>query len=766
MGEVYRAVDGKLGREVALKILPAEVAADPERLDRFRREAQALAALDHPGIVTVFSVEEAEGVHFLTMQLVEGSSLDRLIPEDGMPDANLLDIASQLTGALEAAHAKGIVHRDLKPANVMVTEDGRVKILDFGLAKMTAPADATVDAEMPTLAMTREGIVLGTMPYMSPEQAAGRPLDQRTDIFSLGVMLYEMATGHRPFAGTEPSQLIAAILTDDPAPPHELNGAISPGLESVILKALQKDPDQRYQSASAVAEDLERLSRPGAVLRLPRRANVPSWAVAATGLVLLLALLITLNGFGLRDRLFGHGGMPQIRSLAVLPLTNLSNDEKQEYFADGMTDELTTDLARIGALKVISRSSMMRYKDSKKSVPEIAKEVHVDAIVEGTVLREGNRVRITAQLVDARTAQDLWADSYERELRSVLSLQGEIAGTVADRIRIAVTPAERTRLAKARPVDPQAYDDYLKGRFFLDKMTPEGFDKGLAYMQKAIDRDPTKSLFYSGLSLAYSRLGHERDVAAFVKAKQAATKAEQLGEPTAEMYLALGVVELYSDWDFNAAGKDLRQAIQLNPSLGAAHRHYSWYLVMRRQPEAGVAEMKKALEVEPLSPLYYADLGWQYWSLGRQDEAIAEARKSLELQTDFDEGLAVLAFANLKKGEDAAAVTAGERLAKADPAWKWLLPYIYARAGEADEAKRTLREFETGTPKPTGAWGGWFLAAGYAALGDNDHAMRWLEAAYQQRHSFCPWLRTDPMLVPLHSDPRFQELVQKMKYPE
>ncbi len=765
MGEVYRATDTKLGRDVALKVLPADVASDRDRLDRFRREAMALAALDHPGIVTVHSVEEAEGIHFLTMQLVDGEPLDRLIPEHGMAPDRLLAIACQLAEALSVAHEKGIVHRDLKPGNVMVTSGGQVKILDFGLAKMTAaPSDEDLGGDMPTLAMTRAGAVLGTMPYMSPEQASGRAVDPRTDIFSLGVLLYEMATGRLPFPEREPAQLLASILTRDPRPPHELNGSVSPGLEAVTLKSLEKDPERRYPTAGALSADLRRLNEPGSQRIRPGAAR--RWGLLAGGAVLVAALLLGVGTRlgGLRERLSGGGG-PRIRSLAVLPLENLSADPEQDYFAAGMTEELTTDLARIGALKVISRTSMMRFRGSRKSIPEIARELGVDAVVEGSVLREGNRVRINAQLIDGESDKDLWADSYERELRSVLSLQGEIAAAVARSVRVALTPAERSRLSRSRPVDPQAYDDYLKGKFLLDKMTPDGFREGLEYMQKAIAEDPSSPLFYAGLALGYSRLGHERSVAAFAKAKEAALKAQELGEPTAEMSLALGTIELYSDWDFVAAGRNLRTAVELDPSLGAAHRHYSWYLVMRLRPAAAEAEMKKALEVEPFTPLYAADLGWQYWTLGRYDEAISAAEKALELQDDFNEALAVLAFVHLDQGLDAEGVAELERLAATDPAWKWLLPYGYARAGDTAEARRALATLEAGTPRPTGAWAGWFLAAGYAAAGDDDRAFEWLEAAYRERHSFCPWLRTDPLFKPLRSDPRFRSLVERMNFP-
>ena len=769
MGDVYRATDTKLGRDVALKILPEAVASDRDRLDRFRREAMALAAVDHPGIVTVYSVEEAEGVHFLTMQLVEGEPLDRLIPDHGMAPDRLLAIACQLADALSVAHERGIVHRDLKPGNIMVTGDGRVKILDFGLAKMSAaPSGEGFKRDMPTLAMTRAGTILGTMPYMSPEQASGRAVDPRSDIFSLGVVLYEMATGRLPFSDREPAQLLAAILTRDPKPPRELNGDVSSGLEAIILKSLEKDPERRHPSAGALGGDLRRLSEPEASPETIRPGSTRRWLLLAGGVLLVTALLVVVgNGVGgLRGRLSGAGGGPKIRSLAVLPLENLSADPEQDYFAAGMTEELTTDLARIGALKVISRTSMRRYKGSRKSVPQIARELGVDAIVEGSVLREGDRVRINAQLIDAKSDRGLWADSYERELRSVLSLQGEIAGAVARSVRVALTPAESSRLARSRPVDPQAYDDYLKGKFLLDKMTPEGFEAGLEYMQKAIAEDPENPLFYAGLALGYCRLGHERSVAAFAKAKEAALKAEELGEPTAEMYLALGSVELYSDWDFVAAEEDLRRAVELDPSSGAAHRNYSWYLVMRLRPDEALAEMRKALEVAPLTPLYYADLGWQHWTLGRDDEAIAETDKALELQENFNEALAVRAFAHLDQGQGAKAIAEGETLAAADPAWKWVLPYVYARGGEVDKARRTLDAFETGTPKPTGAWAGWFLAAGYAAVADGDRAFEWLEAAHRERHSFCPWLRTDPLFRPLRSDPRFRSLVERMNFPQ
>jgi TolB-like protein/Tfp pilus assembly protein PilF/tRNA A-37 threonylcarbamoyl transferase component Bud32 len=764
MGEVYRAHDEQLDRDVALKVLPAQALTDEVARARLLREARSAAALNHPHICTVHEVGEAGGQAYIAMELVEGQPLSELVPEQGLPVETVLRFGSQIADALAHAHDHRIVHRDLKSVNVMITPEGRSKVLDFGLAKRLSGEELAEAATKSLASLTQAGLLIGTVAYMAPEQLRGQPADARSDVWSLGVVLYEMAVGRRPFQGDTSFELSSAILNQVPPP---LPPAVPTELRAVIERCLAKEPGQRYQRGSEVREALEAIQSGVALPAWPVWRYALSrrrWLVLTAGVPMLAAILVALNVGGLRERL--GGGAPRIHSLAVLPLENLSGDKEQEYFADGMTEELITNLAKISALKIISRTSVMLYKGAKKPLPQIAKELNVDALIEGSVLREGGQVRITAELIQASTDQHLWAESYQRDLRGVLALQGEIASAIAEKVRAAVTPTERARLASARPVNPEAYEAYLKGKFYLNKMTPEGYEKGLAYVQQAIDKDPTNPLPYAQLALAYAVIGHERFPDFSARAKVAARKAEELGgEPPAEMYSALAMTKLYWDWDYAGAEKDLRRAMELNPSLGEAHRDYSWYLFLIRRRDEALAEMRRAEEFEPLNPLFAADRGWQYWWAGQNDKAMEEARKSLELDPNFNEGLYVLGFLYAEKGMYAEAIAAHQKAGAVDPDWRWGLARTYAQAGRKDEARRTLAKFLGEKAKPTGAWAGWFLAEIYAALGEKDEALRWLEACYKERHSFLPWLEDNPAYAPLRSDPRFQDLVRRMNLP-
>ena len=763
MGEVFLAHDATLDRKVALKFLPPGMQQDDAAHKRFIREAKSAAALDHPYICHINEVAESDGQDFIAMEYVDGESLKDRLEQGPLPPGDALPIAIEVVEALEAAHGKGIHHRDIKPANIMLTKTDHAKVMDFGLAKQVIPLEGIGSAVETVTELTCGGSTVGTPAYMSPEQLRCQAADARSDIWALGVTLYEMVAGARPFHGQSGFELTSAILNQEPRP---LPSQVPAELGAVIGRCLEKDPGKRYQQAGQLREALISVQA-GTVspwvawrYRLRRRR----WLVLTAGVTVLAAILMGLNVGGLRERLWG--GAPRIRSLAVLPLANLSGDPQQEYFADGMTEELITNLAKISALKVISRTSMVQYKGTKKPLPQIAKELNVDALIEGSVLREGGQVRITAQLIQASTDQHLWAESYQRDLRGVLSLQGEIASAIADKVSAVVTPTERARLARARPVSPEAYEAYLKGRFYLNKMTPEGYEKALAYFNQAIEKDPTNPLPHAALALGYSVIGHERDVHAFERARAAAHEAEALGgEPLAEMYTALGMIELVSDWDYASAEKDLRRAIELNPSIGEAHDFYSFYLLLIGHPDEALAEIKRAQEVEPLTPLFYSDRGWLYWCVGQYDNAIEEARKSLELDPIFNQGLGVIGDAYAAKGKYAEAIAAHKKLAATDPAWRWSLVRSYALAGQPDEARRTLAKFLGEKPTPTGAFAGWSLAAVYAALGEKEEAFRWLEAAYKERCSFLPWLMVNPAYAPLRSDPRFQDLVRRMHLP-
>jgi len=791
MGVVYKGEDTTLGRQVALKFLPEEWSKDREALARFKREARAAAALNHPNICTIYEVGEHEGQPFLVMELLEGETLEQRVSARPLKVNEILELAIPVAMGLEAAHAKGIVHRDIKPANIFVTQEGGVKILDFGLAKVARAGGLSTVGGMSTESLTVPGVVAGTVQYMSPEQALGEPVDARTDLFSFGSVLFEMATGRVPFGGSTLGETIAHILHSQPEAMGRFNSEIPAELERITRKCLEKKPEERYQSAKELRVDLQGLKRgtesgrvgAGSSLRLPTpeaRAAEPTWAwrpqgvprrkrwaaLGLAGVTLIAAVVLGLNVGGLRDRLRGPVGPPRIESLAVLPLENLSGDPEQEYFADGMTEELITNLAKVGALKVISRTSMMQYKGTKKPLPQIAKELNVDAVIEGSVLREGGQVRITAQLIQASTDQHLWAESYQRELRGVLALQGEIASAIAEKVRAALTPTERARLASARPVNPEAYEAYLKAMFYLYKKTPEGFAKGLALLQQAIEKDPADPLPYAGLALAYPIIYHgpggtipPRE--GFPRARAAALKALELDESSAQAHLALAAIKLYFDWDWTGAEKEFRRALELNPNLPEAHAHYGWYLQLFGRFEEGLAEGKRAAELDPLSPTYTAWVGWMYLNVHQDDKAIAEARKALDIDPNSVDALLVLGSAYAEKKMFEQAIAAHQKLRAVNPDWKLALAETYLAAGRKDDALKLVAETEREDYSKFSL----DLFGIQTILGNREEAFRALDAAFEYHHIFLPWEMNDPE-SPWRSDPRWQELRRRMNFPK
>ena len=764
MGVVYRAHDEQLDRDVAIKVLPAASFRDASARARLLREARAAAALNHPNICTIHEVGEAEGQAYIAMELVQGEPLSaRLARGPVLPD-EVLRYGLQLADALAHAHERNIIHRDLKSANVIITPEGRAKVLDFGLAKRMIAEElaeaATLSGTEATL--TRPGAVVGTLAYMAPEQLRGQVADARSDIWALGVVLHEMAAGGRPFQGKTGFDLSSAILTQPPAPLPE---DVRPEVKAVIGRCLEKEPTRRYQRASELRAAIEAVLSGTATVPVVSRPISRRWLLAAFGSVVVafLAVLLALNAGGLRDRLLGRAGAQRIQSLAVLPLENLSRDPEQDYLVEGMHEALITDLAKLGVFKkVIARSSVQRYRRSDKPLPQIGRELGVDAVITGSVQRSGDRVSITAQLINAATEENLWADRYERQLRDILTVQNEIVTAITRGIKLRLTPQQQARLASARPVNPEAHEAYLKGMFYVNKMTPEGMEKGLAHLQQAIDKDPADALAYAGLALAYSEIGHTPAAPpdTLAKAKAAALKALELDPAAAEAQEALAEVRAYSDRDYDwpATEQAYRRALELNPGLPQAHGHYGWYLHLFGRNEEAMVEMKRAVELAPLDPLYTAWVGEHHMEAGRLDQAAEQFRKALELDPQFPVALADLGVVYTKKGMYKEAIASLEKAKAVSPDFGYGLAIAYAKAGRKEDARKVLAELEKGG----NPWNTWGIAEIYTSFGEKDKAFQWLETAYKQRHPYIPWLRSYPGFAPLRGDPRFKDLLARM----
>jgi len=782
MGVVYKAEDTRLGRFVALKFLPEEVAPDREAIKRFEREARAASALDHPNICTIYEIGEHNGQPFIAMQYLEGLTLKEAIGGRPLKTPELLDLAQQLALALEAAHAKDIVHRDLKPANIFVTAEGRLKVLDFGLAKLLPRAeDVTASATL-----TQAGAAPGTLPYMAPEQLRGQPVDARTDIYALGCVLYEMATGRRPFRAELATELSSDILNKTPAPPVRLNPDLPAKLEDIILKCLEKDPENRYQSAKELTVDLRRLAAPASAVPHAPSPAAPAAGTVATllrsaqrplplglGVILvLLVLLLAFNVGGMRERLFGAAA-PNIDSIAVLPLENLSRDPEQEYFADGMTEALITELSKISALKVISRTSAMQYKGVKKPMPQIARELGVNGLIEGSVVREGDQVRITVQLIHGPTDKHLWAESYQRELRGILALQSEVARVIAREIQVELTPQEGARLARSRRVDPRAYEAYLRGLYLWNTRTPEGLNKSLEYFRQALEIDPSYALAYVGLADAYFILGDNGFVspeASFPPARAAARKALELNEDLGEAYATLAGVTHQYDWDFAEAEKQYQKAVELSPNYASAHHWYGIYLAAMGRREEGLAEVKRARELDPLSIRINANVGRLLAFTGRYDQAIEQLRETA-VTDPTPASRTELMFVCIYAGRNEEASSVHQEMMQARGATPEAIAAA-RRAYEAEGINSVLRANLEGLKR-------WFesgarvrpvrLARHYALLNEKEEALKWLETAYEQRDADLVKAESpnlDPAFNSLRSDPRFQDLLRRMNFPE
>jgi len=732
MGEVHRARDPRLGREVAIKVLPADVTSTPERLARFDREARALAGLNHPNIVVLHSIEDADGVRFLTMELVEGDTLASLVRPGGLPLARLLELAIPLADALAAAHERGVVHRDLKPANVMVTCEGRVKVLDFGLAKLSGQVDSNANRGLDatrTASWSSPGLAVGTLPYMAPEQIRGEAVDARADLFAFGVLLFELAAGRRPFTGSTFADVSSAILRDVPPRLDRVREDLPGALGTIVERCLAKDALERIGSARELV----------AALRALQRGTEPPAAVAAA-----------------------H---ESIRSLVVLPLDNVARDAAQEYFVDGMTEALISDLSRLGDLRVISRTSAMKYKGVHKALPEIARELDVDAVLEGSALLLGDRVRISVQLVSAKRDATLWSERYDRHLEDVLDLQTEVARMVAREIAVRVTPVAASRLTRRQAVNPEAHIEYLKGQHIAAATSPQAIALSLRHFERALELDPGHAPAWAGIAHCHNvraGRGMAPPAEATAAALAAAERALALDDKLAEAHAEAGLSAFYQG-DYATARRRLERAIELNPGLTSAYTHLGRLLYCTERHAEAQDAMLRALSLDPLSMIIHTTVGDAYYYAREFEKSLAYYRRAIELDPRFDGAHTDLARSLEALGqfdEAQAEYEAGRRLAGTVAGPSFGLAHLAIARGEVAEGRRLLAELTAGrATRVVSAWG---IAALHATLGDVDAAFEWLEAAVRERASGLVFLRVHPRLDPIRRDPRYEPLVRRL----
>ena len=745
MGEVYRVKDQKLDEEMALKVLKPEIAAQKEIIERFKNELKFARKIAHRNVCKMYDLNEDVNTLYITMEYVKGEDLKSYIGgKVKLSKEEAITIARQAGEGLAEAHELGVIHRDLKPQNIMIDEKGQTKIMDFGIARsIEAPG------------VTQTGMMIGTPDYISPEQAEGERADQRSDIYSLGVILYEMVTGRVPFKGDTALSVAIKHKTHLPPDPRKLNPELSEDLARLILRCMEKDAGRRYQTAKELLADLDKVEKGlpiGKVIALKKKIEINWKRVSLYGAAALILVLLIAGAFFLFK--------PRIHSIAVLPFRNLTGDVSQDYFVDEIADELITHLGRIGALRVISFTSTLQYKGAKKALPEIAAELNADAIVEGTVQQAGDSVGLRVRLIKARPEErNLWEGAYNRTISDTLVMYGDIARAISQKINVKLSPQEETHFVSASQVNPETYKAYLRGCYYLNfGTTNEDINKGISYFQQAIDKDPADPWAYAGLGYAYVSLGHSpaSPPDAWQQARAAVERALKLDENLAEGYAILADVKTYYEHDWKGAEQNFQRAMELNPSLAMNHYHYAWYLDLMGNRDEAIAEHKRAQELDPLTPMHTAWLGSLYFGRGQYDKGIEEARKCLKQNPNYGLSWRIIGQGYALKRMYKEAIEALQKAVAIAPSWKFVLGQIYALAGQKDEARKILAELEKEAPS---AWHAHSLAQLYAALGDRDNAFKWL--AYEPSHAFVPWFRVSRNWSAWRNDPRFKEMLRK-----
>jgi serine/threonine protein kinase/tetratricopeptide (TPR) repeat protein len=769
MGRVYKATDTKIKEKVALKLIKPEIASDKKTLERFGNELRIARKLTHKNVGKMFDINEEEGTHYITMEFVSGQDLKGLIRQSGqLGIGTALSIAKQMCEGLAEAHKTGVIHRDLKPSNIMIDQEGNVRIMDFGIAR-----------SLKEKGITGAGVMIGTPEYMSPEQAEAKEVDQRSDIYSLGAIMYEMVTGSVPFEGDTVLSIAMKHKGEEPKDPREFNTQLSADVSRVILKCLEKDQNERYQSAGEVRSELEHIEKgiPTTERMIPERKPITSKEITVTlGLkkvfipvvvvvALVLVAIIIWQLFPQKEAVLQPSGKPAV---AVLPFVDLSPQKDQEHFCDGMTDEIIAKLSQIKELKVISRTSAMRYKNTDKDIKEIGQELDVSTILEGSVRKEKENIRVTAQLINVGDSFHLWSDIYDRKLESVFGIQSDIAERIADALQMKLSQEEKDQLDKKPTENMEAYNLYLQGRWFWNRRTSEGMRKAIEYYNHAIAEDPRYALAYSGIADSYTMLGVWSFLApeeAHPKAKAAAMKAIELDDMLAEAHASLASVRASYSWDWPDAEKEFKRALELNPNYAMARLWYgALYLKPLGQFEKAMKEVKLALDLDPLSPIINYCVGDLLYTSRMYDQAIEAFQRVLALDPNFPPAYYRLTWTYIKKGMYDEAF---KELEKTYRLWNYdeervIKPVrnTYAKSGFRAAMEKA---FDVITEESKTTYWSLVGSAKYCVfLARDDEALELLEKAYEQRESDLTNIKTDPIFDDLHSYPRFKALLEKM----